>query len=495
MFMKKQELLIAAGIAAAVAFMLGLVLAGVVAPGSSSALRPSFRDPGTQRAAKSDALSGLVNFADIVETVNPAVVNIIATGTDEVELSTESSSRNPFDYFGDPHEGLQLPRRGSGSGFFIDHEGYLLTNHHVIDGAQRVEVTLIDSQTVRASVVGSDPETDLALLKVEPGNYGEYPAIPFGDSDLLRVGEWVCAIGNPLRLYDHTVTVGVVSYKGRVLFNPSFDNYIQTDAAINFGNSGGPLINSRGEVVGINTAVSQQGQGIGFAIPINTAKAVLTQLRDRGVVSRGHLGVSLDDVDEEYQKQLGLPEQRGAVVTRVAPDSPADEAGVQRYDVIVALDGNPVEAGADLVKTISSSPPETPVKMSVYRDGKRLELEATLDERVTQVDKRDPEIPTRQPDPVDKLGLTVQPLTPSAIRRYGFPEGSHGVMVARVNPLSSAADEGLRRGDVISEINRRPIRDLNGYLQSMAGVRSGDVLLIYVVRSAEVSFIAKVRVE
>ncbi len=495
MFMKKQELLIAAGVAAAVAFMLGLVLAGVVAPGSSSALRPSFPDPGTSPAANSDALSGLVNFADIVETVNPAVVNIISTGTDEVELSSEGSSRNPFDSFGDPHEGPQVPRRGSGSGFFIDREGYLLTNHHVIDGAQRVEVTLIDSQTVRASVVGSDPETDLALLKVEPGDYGEYPAIPLGDSDLLRVGEWVCAIGNPLRLYDHTVTVGVVSYKGRVLFNPSFDNYIQTDAAINFGNSGGPLINSRGEVVGINTAVSQQGQGIGFAIPINTAKAVLTQLRDRGVVSRGHLGVSLDDVDEEYQKQLGLPERRGAVVTRVTPDSPADEAGVKRYDVIVEVDGNPVEAGADLVKAISSSPPETPVKMSVYRDGERLELDATLDERVVQVDRPDPEVPTRQPDPVDKLGLTVQPLTPSAIRRYGFPEGSHGVMVARVNPLSSAADEEIRRGDVISEINRRPIRDLNGYLQSMAGVRSGDVLLIYVVRSAEVSFIAKVRVE
>jgi len=247
--------------------------------------------------------------------------------------------------------------------------------------------------------------------------------------------------------------------------------------------------------VGINTAVSQQGQGIGFAIPINTAKAVLTQLRDRGVVSRGHLGVSLDDVDEEYQKQLGLPERRGAVVTRVTPDSPADEAGVKRYDVIVEVDGNPVEAGADLVKAISSSPPETPVKMSVYRDGERLELDATLDERVVQVDRPDPEVPTRQPDPVDKLGLTVQPLTPSAIRRYGFPEGSHGVMVARVNPLSSAADEEIRRGDVISEINRRPIRDLNGYLQSMAGVRSGDVLLIYVVRSAEVSFIAKVRVE
>jgi serine protease Do len=495
MFMKKQELLIAAGVAAAVAFMLGLILAGVVAPhapGAASEL-PLFPDPGN--LARADAPAGLVNFAEIVETVNPAVVNIIATGTDDVEILTEGSSRNPFDFFGDPHEGLQVPRRGSGSGFFIDREGYLLTNHHVIDGAQRVEVTLMNSGTVRASVVGSDPETDLALLRVEPGNDREFPAIPLGDSDVLRVGEWVCAIGNPLRLYDHTVTVGVVSYKGRVLFNPSFDNYIQTDAAINFGNSGGPLINSRGEVVGINTAVSQQGQGIGFAIPINTAKAILVQLKDRGGVSRGHLGVSLDDVDEEYRKQLQLPEQRGAVVTRVTPDSPAEEAGFQRYDVIVEVDGNPIEVGADLVKAISSSPPETPVKISVYRDGERLELEAVLDERTPEVEKTDPEVPTRQPDPFDKLGLTVQPLTPSAIERYAFPEDLHGVMVARVDPLSSAADEGIRRGDVLSEINRRPIRDLNSYLQSMAGVRSGDVLLIYVVRTAEVSFIAKVRVE
>jgi len=494
--MKKQELLIAAGVAAAVAFMLGLILAGVVgphAPRSASELHPSFPNSGS--LARADAPAGLVNFAEIVEIVNPAVVNIIATGTDDVEILTEGSSRNPFDFFGDPHEGLQLPRRGSGSGFFIDREGYLLTNHHVIDGAQRVEVTLMSSRTVRASVVGSDPETDLALLRVEPGNDGDFPAIPLGDSDVLRVGEWVCAIGNPLRLYDHTVTVGVVSYKGRVLFNPSFDNYIQTDAAINFGNSGGPLINSQGEVVGINTAVSQQGQGIGFAIPINTAKAILTQLKDRGGVSRGHLGVSLDDVDEEYRKQLQLPEQRGAVVTRVTPDSPAAEAGVQRYDVIVEVDGNPIEAGADLVKAISSALPETPVKISVYRDGERLELEAILDERTSTVEKADPEVPTRQPDPFDKLGLTVQPLTPSAIERYAFPEDLHGVMVARVNPLGSAADEGIRRGDVLSEINRRPIRDLNSYLQAMAGVRSGDVLLIYVVRSAEVSFIAKVRVE
>jgi serine protease Do len=510
--MKKQELLIAAAVAAAFAFMLGLILAGAIAPNaarSSSDDKASFPHPGSSPLAGRDGaspsgpsgrsgLSGLVDFADIVGRVNPAVLNIIATGTDKVGLRSGSSSRNPFDFFGDsdrpdPHDGLELPRRGSGSGFFIDKDGYLLTNHHVIEDADRVEVTLIDSRTLRATVVGSDPETDLALLKVEEP--GEYPAIPLGDSDTLRVGEWVCAIGNPLRLYDHTVTVGVVSYKGRVLWNPSFDSYIQTDAAINFGNSGGPLLNSRGEVVGINTAVSQQGQGIGFAIPINIAKDILAQLKERGVVSRGYLGVGLDDVDEEYQEQLGLPEARGAVVTRVTADSPADKAGVKRYDVIVAVDGNPIETGADLVRAISSSAPETPVEITVYREGKRLELRATLDERDPAGERPTEEPATPQPDSVDKLGLTVQPLTPSTLRRYGLPEDLEGVMVARVKPLSPAADEGVRRGDVISEINRRAITDPSGYRQAIEETGPGEVLLLYVVRSAEFSFIAKVRVE
>ncbi len=495
LFMKKQELLIAAAVAAAFAFMLGLILAGAIAPNaarSSSDNRPSFPDPGQ---SKTSGLSGLVDFANVVEKVNPAVLNIVATGTDTMGLRGGDSSRNPFDLFGetDPHEGLELPRRGSGSGFFIDKEGYLLTNHHVIEDADRVDVSLFDSRTLRAKVIGSDRETDLALLKVEEP--GEYPAIPLGDSDALRVGEWVVAIGNPLRMYDHTVTVGVVSYKGRVLWNPSFDNFIQTDAAINFGNSGGPLLNSQGEVVGINTAVSQQGHGIGFAIPINTARDILTQLRERGAVSRGYLGVSLDDVDEDYQEQLGLPEARGAVVTRVTVDSPAHKGGFKRYDVIVAVNGEPVLTGADLVRAISSSAPETPVEVTVYRDGKRLELRATLDERAMAGARPEPE-PTRdEPDTVDELGLTVQPLSPAAVQRYGLPEDVQGVMVARVKPLSPAADEGVQRGDVITEVNRRAVSDPSGYREAIGQAGPGELLLLYVVRSANFAFIAKVRPE
>ena len=497
--MKKQELLITAAVAAAFAFMLGLILAGAVAPNaarSSSDNKPSFPDPGPSPARGPSGLSGLVDFANVVERVNPAVLNVIATGTGTLGFRRGDSSRNPFEFFGesDPHKGLELPRRGSGSGFFIDTEGYLLTNHHVIENADRVEVSLFDSRTLRAKVIGSDRETDLALLKVEEA--GEYPAVPLGDSDALRVGEWVVAIGNPLRMYDHTVTVGVVSYKGRVLWNPSFDNFIQTDAAINFGNSGGPLLNSRGEVVGINTAVSQQGQGIGFAIPINTAKDILTQLRERGAVSRGYLGVTLDDVDEDYQEQLGLPEVRGAVVTSVRVDSPAHKAGFKRYDVIVAVDGEPIWTGADLVRAISSSAPETSVEVTVYRDGKRLELLATLDERATAGARPEPKPTTGEPDTldiVDELGLTVQPLSPAAVQRYGLPEDIQGAMVARVKPLSPAADEGMRRGDVITEVNRRAVSDPSGYREAIGQAGPGELLLLYVVRSVNFAFIAKVR--
>jgi serine protease Do len=210
-------------------------------------------------------------------------------------------------------------------------------------------------------------------------------------------------------------------------------------------------------------------------------------------VSRGYLGVSLDDVDEDYQEQLGLPEARGAVVTRVTVDSPADKAGFKRYDVIVAVNGEPVLTGADLVRAISSSAPETPVEVTVYRDGKRLELRATLDERAMAGARREPKPTREEPDTVDALGLTVQPLSPAAVQRYGLPEDVQGVMVARVKPLSPAADEGVRRGDVITEVNRRAVSDPSGYREAVGQAGPGELLLLYVVRSEDLAFIAKVR--
>src|SRR6185503_3672086 len=243
--------------------------------------------------------------------------------------------------------GPDAPRRGTGTGFLIDPDGLILTNHHVIEGAERLTVKLADGRSLRADVIGSDPDTDIALIKVS-GN-GPFPHAMLGDSSKLRVGEWVCAIGNPLA-YEHTVTVGVISFLGRKLFDPSLDNYIQTDAAISFGNSGGPLINSRGQVVGINSAVSRQASNIGFAVPINQARAILKQLRTTGRVERGYIGVTLRDVDPDIQTSLKLSRGDGALVQDVTPGSPGARVGLRAYDVIVSVDGAPVRTHDRLIR-------------------------------------------------------------------------------------------------------------------------------------------------
>ena len=270
------------------------------------------------------------------------------------------------------------PRRGTGSGVIIEADGHILTNHHVIERAERILVKLADGRTLRAEVVGSDPDTDIALIKVSSPQ--AFPVAPLGDSDGLRVGEWVCAIGNPLA-YEHTVTVGVVSYIGRKLFDSSLDNYIQTDAAINFGNSGGPLINARGEVIGINAAISSRASNIGFAVPVNQARAVLPQLKARGRVARGYIGVALKDVDPDLQRSLGLGSTRGALVQDVTEDSPGERAGLRPYDLITAVDGQPVTSNDELIRRIAATEPGTAVNVDLVRDARPMRLVVKLAER------------------------------------------------------------------------------------------------------------------
>ncbi|HEV2984538.1 MAG TPA: trypsin-like peptidase domain-containing protein, partial [Vicinamibacterales bacterium] len=381
--MSRRFTLVSVALTAIVAFLVGAIVAGGVARSGISAGAPS-KAPARHDAVR-PAAAGLaapaLNFADVVERINPAVVNIDATtrGRDTRRRRGRVGPPDGFDPLdGPPEFGTprgETPRRGAGSGFIIDADGSILTNNHVIDRAERITVKLSDGRTLRARVIGADPDTDIALIKVD--GQGGLPVAPLGDSSTLRMGEWVCAIGNPLG-YEHSVTVGVISFLGRKLFDMSLDNYIQTDAAINFGNSGGPLINSRGEVIGINAAISSRASSIGFAVPINGASAVLPQLRARGRVSRGYMGVGLRDVDQDLEQSLKLPVAHGAVVQDITNGSPAERAGLRPYDVIVSLDDRPIANDDQLIREIAARSPGSAARLHLVRDGHEQSLTVKL---------------------------------------------------------------------------------------------------------------------
>ena len=421
-----------------------------------------------------------INFADIAARLNPAVVNIDATARSRraARLVDEGARRGPSEPFEPGRRPSELPRRGTGTGFLIDAQGHILTNHHVIEGAERLTVKLSDGRSLRADVVGSDPDTDIALIKVDGA--GPFPHATLGDSSRLRVGEWVCAIGNPLA-YEHTVTVGVVSFIGRKLFDPTLDNYIQTDAAISFGNSGGPLINSRGQVIGINSAISRQASNIGFAVPINQARAVLPQLRKLGRVERGYIGVTLRDVDPDLQASLKLARADGALVQDVKAGSPAARVGLRPYDVIVSFDGRPVRTQDRLSREIAERQPGSAARLEYVRDGRTQAVSLRLAER-----PKDPidritapaERSTQRTGP-GELGLSLIEIDDSNAHRFDIPSGMTGLLVQRVEPLSVAYDGGVERGSIILEINRQPVNSVAGFRRIVGAARPGDVLAFY----------------
>jgi len=419
-------------------------------------------------------------FADIVQRVNPAVVHV-----DVIETTRQS-----------PHEGvedapeLDIPGRGEGSGFIVDPSGYILTNHHMVPGPAKIRVRLSDKREFAATLVGADPSTDLALLKITAEGL---PVVPLGDSDRLRVGDWVCAIGNPLH-FDHTVTVGVVSSKGRKIFNASFDAYIQTDAAINPGNSGGPLINLAGEAVGINAAVSSEGQGIGFAVPINLARSILDQLRTTGRVSRGYLGIQLQELEPDLQKLVGLREAKGALVLDVFRGGAGDAAGLRRYDVITGVSGQEVQDGDQLVRTIAGVRPGNTVTLSVFRDGRTLSLPARLSERAPDEEVSTEKPPAVKPAAGDVLGLVVGETGPKV--KAALPTDRVGVAVKEIVGLDPGTDL-LEEGDVIVEVNRRPTPNLGTYKKVLASLAPGQPawLFVYRPRPPGGSFLTKVEVE
>ena len=472
-------LLVAAG-----SFLVGVIVAGSLTPSAvdsrTGRLRPT---PSATPALASYGAPGMVNFADIAERINPSVVNIDATSVASTPGPEHGETpRNGYQHPWDgPHQrDVDMPRRGTGSGVIIEADGHILTNHHVIEHAERIIVKLADGRTLKARVIGSDPDTDIALIKVDATT--PFPAAPLGDSSTLRVGEWVCAIGNPLA-YEHTVTVGVVSYIGRKLFDSSLDNYIQTDAAINFGNSGGPLINTRGEVIGINAAISSRASNIGFAVPVNQARAVLPQLRQFGRVARGFIGVALKDVDEDLQRSLNLGTARGALVQDVTEGSPGERAGLKAYDLITSIDGSAVDSNDGLIRLVSDAAPGTTVRLDVVRDGKPVMLRVTLGERPGRTAETRDESPARPSSNREgeqaSIGVAVRELERDELARLELPRSQRGVVISRVEPLSPAFDASLERGQLILEVNRRPVGSVLEFNQLMAGVHAGDVLTLY----------------
>src|SRR5688572_5120909 len=480
--MTRRFLAVTVCLTATVAFLVGLVVAGTMTPAPAvSATDPR---PAPLRAPSAVTLApDAVSFADVAERLNPSVVNIDATSRGDTRTRRRLSaplpdSPDPFDRPQTPER--EGPRRGAGTGFIIDANGFILTNHHVIDGADRIMVRLTDGRNLRAEKVGSDPDTDIALIKVASPR--PLPFAPLGNSDALRVGEWVVAIGNPLA-YEHTVTVGIVSFIGRKLFDSSLDRYIQTDAAINFGNSGGPLINGQGEVIGINAAISSRASNIGFAVPINQAVAILPQLRERGRVSRGYIGVMLRDVDADLQRALKLSSSEGALVQDVTPGSPGARAGVRTYDVIVSVDGNPIESNDALIQLIAARQPGSSAALQVLRDGRALNLTVKLAER-PQRERANAGVDQPQPSGQQgpPLGLSVREMDPQFAARYRLPEGTRGVVVSRVEPMSPAFDADIERGHVLLEINRQRIHSIEDYRRLTDRARPGDILTLYLFK-------------
>jgi serine protease Do len=492
--MSRRFTLVTVALSAVVAFLLGVIMAGgfdrssvaadstrrAPAAVSRSSIGPS--GSGAQ-TPKVPVATSLVSFSDVVERINPAVVNIDAALPDAGARGRRPSNferpRGPAGFDGlDGRRGdLQ---RGMGTGFIIDRDGSILTNHHVVDGAERIVVTLADGRALRAHIVGSDPETDVALIKVD--GQQDLPVAPLGDSAALRMGEWVCAIGNPLG-YEHTVTVGVVSYLGRKLFDANLDNYIQTDAAITLGNSGGPLINTRGEVIGINAAVSSRASNIGFAVPISAVSAILPDLRARGRVSRGYIGVVARDIDADLHQAMHLSVDRGAIVQDVISDSPAERAGIKPYDVVTSFGGRAVSNDADLMRAIASGTPGGTAAVELARDGRALTLTVKLAERPepggAAASAASEPAGARMGDPDEGLGLVVRELDAGAFNRYKLPSATRGVLIARVEPFSPADDAELRRGTVLLEVNRRPVTSVADYERAAKNVRPGDILTVF----------------
>lgn len=454
-------------------------------------------------AAPSVGAQPMEGFADMVERVSPAVVNI-STSIQPSDISSAAPNpalpaQNPF--AGTPFEGffddfLQgLPNGGSmgaqnslGSGVIISADGYVVTNNHVVEKADAIVVTLSDETDLKAKVIGTDPKTDLALLKITRD--APFPFITMGNSDALRVGDWVLAIGNPFG-FGGTVTAGIISARGRHIGAGPYDDFLQTDTAINPGNSGGALLNNQGELVGVPSIIAGRGTnvGIGFAIPVDTVQLIVRQIKEFGAPVRGWLGVQIQSVDDDLSRVMKLQNKNGALVSAINPGSPAEKAGFKTGDVIIAYNGKPVNKVVDLPRQVAETRIGTRVDVLVVRDGKRLTLNPTLSKMAEETALNEATPATGKAVHPSLFGLQVADLTDILRQRFGLEKGAHGVVVIAIDRKSPAADANLRVGDVVLKVNQQTIRTEADMRQAMAADTDNSLLLL-VSRGGSHMFVA-----
>jgi serine protease Do len=431
-----------------------------------------------------------LSFADVAARAMPAVVNIATRQTPgSPPLPDPFGEEDPLDEFLRRFFGERLPpseRQSLGSGFIITADGYIITNNHVIGNAKQITVRLAQPrrEEYEAKVIGVDELTDLALIKIVARR--PLPTIPLGSSANLRIGDWLIAIGNPFGL-DQTVTAGIVSGKGRVIGAGPYDDFIQTDASINPGNSGGPLLNLRGEVVGVNSAILSRAGGnigIGFAIPIDLVKSVVVQLKASGMVTRGWLGVAVQSVTPDIARLFGLDEPRGALITEVVKESPAETAGIKRGDIIISFNGMPIKESHDLPGVVAGVAVGKSVNVALIRDGR----EQTFMVTIGALPSRPPPKPDREDRRMERWGMTVTNISSETVRRFRLEAEQEGVVVIAIERDSSAARAGIQVGDVIEELNRQPIRSLEDFEKATRAASDGDGMLLLTRRGDASSY-------
>ncbi|MDY7037877.1 MAG: DegQ family serine endoprotease [Thermodesulfobacteriota bacterium] len=441
-------------------------------------------------ALASPAKAAPGSFSSLIKEARSSVVNIstvkIIKGSGRVlRFRSPFGPNDPFHDFFDRFFKDQIPKdfrqKSLGSGFIIDKEGYILTNNHVVEKTDEIKVKLADEKEYEARIIGRDPKTDLALIRIEIDE--SLKSLPLGDSDKLEVGDWVVAIGNPFGL-GHTVTAGIVSAKYRKIGAGSYENFIQTDASINPGNSGGPLLDINGKVVGINSAIlSRTGGsvGIGFAIPINMVRDLLPQLK-KGKVIRGWLGVMIQKVTSDLKDKLKLKDERGALVADVTPDGPAEKAGIKRGDVIISFDGNEIREMNDLPFIVASTPVDKTVPVEVIRKGKKETFNVKIGEM------REEKEPGESTEEKSDLGMRVEEITPELARHFGITQ-KRGLVVVKVEKNSPAGEAGIRQGDLIIEIDQEPMKELEGYGKKIQQFKKGDTVLFLIKRGGNTLYV------